>query len=155
MGIKEKIPENLLFQDTKEQLTIISERMSRIPKLSSKDFKESAIQEAEPLSNDILLHIKIWFQHQERLWVHKETEAEDIIQVLVRITRWTGDLLKWMLLTVFLINAHVSPWSVITAVSVTLNSFQMPDRKICSLVWFMRLFTWAFQKMFLQITWKA
>lgn len=65
--IKEKIPENLLFQDTKEQLTIISERMSRIPKLSSKDFKESAIQEAEPLSNDILLHIKIWFQHQERL----------------------------------------------------------------------------------------
>ena len=66
-GNKGKIPENLLFQDTKVQLTIISERMSRIPKLSSKDFKESAIQEAEPLSNDILLHIKIWFQHQERL----------------------------------------------------------------------------------------
>ena len=46
---------------------IISERMSQILKLSLKDFKESAIQEAELLSNDILLHIKIWFQHQERL----------------------------------------------------------------------------------------
>ena len=66
-GNKGKSPRNLLFQDTRAQLMIISERMSQILKLSLKDFKESAIQEAEPLSNDILLHIKIWFQHQERL----------------------------------------------------------------------------------------
>lgn len=66
-NIKEKIPGNLLFQDTKVQLTIISERTSQILKLYLKNFKKLVIQEAELLSNDILLHIKIWFQHQERL----------------------------------------------------------------------------------------
>ena len=54
MEIKEKSPRNLLFQDTRAQLMIISERMSQILKLSLKDFKESAIQEAELLSNDII-----------------------------------------------------------------------------------------------------
>ena len=66
-NIKEKIPGNLLFQDTKVQLTIISERTSQTLKLYLKNFKKLVIQEAELLSNDILLHIKIWFQHQERL----------------------------------------------------------------------------------------
>jgi hypothetical protein len=66
-NIKEKIPGNLLYQDTKVQLTIISERTSQILKLYLKSFKKLVIQEAELLSNDILLHIKIWFQHQERL----------------------------------------------------------------------------------------
>lgn len=66
-NIKEKIPGNLLFQDTKVQLTIISERTSQILKLYLKNFKKLVIQDAELLSNDILLHIKIWFQHQERL----------------------------------------------------------------------------------------
>ncbi|MBD0857537.1 hypothetical protein CGK76_00815 [Erysipelotrichaceae bacterium 7770_A6] len=66
-NIKEKIPGNLLFQDTKVQLTIISERTSQILKLYLKNFKKLVIQKAELLSNDILLHIKIWFQHQERL----------------------------------------------------------------------------------------
>ena len=49
---KGKNPRNLLFQDTRAQLMIISERMSQIPKLSLKDFKESAIQESDihPLS---------------------------------------------------------------------------------------------------------
>ena len=65
-NIKEKIPGNLLFQDTKVQLTIISERTSQILKLYLKNFKKLVIQEAELLSNDILLHIKIWFQHVER-----------------------------------------------------------------------------------------
>ena len=54
MEIKEKSPRNLLFQDTRAQLMIISERMSQILKLSLKDFKESAIQEAKLLSNDII-----------------------------------------------------------------------------------------------------
>ena len=66
-GNKGKNSKNLLFQDTKVQLTIISERTSRILKLYLKNFKKLVIQETEPLSNDILLHIKIWFQHQERL----------------------------------------------------------------------------------------
>ena len=78
-SIKQKIPGNLLFQDTRVQLTIIFKRTSRILKLYLKNFKKLVIQETEPLSNDILLHIKIWFQHQERLQVHKETVAEDII----------------------------------------------------------------------------
>ena len=66
-SIKQKIPGNLLFQDTRVQLTIIFKRTSRILKLYLKNFKKLVIQEAETLSNDILLHIKIWFQHQERL----------------------------------------------------------------------------------------
>lgn len=66
-GNKGKNSKNLLFQDTKVQLTIISERTSRILKLYLKDFKKLVIQEAEPLSNGILLHIKIWFQHHVKL----------------------------------------------------------------------------------------
>ena len=72
--IKEKMGEsysiekvNLAELDTKVQLTIISERTSRILKLYLKDFKKLVIQEAEPLSNGILLHIKIWFQHHVKL----------------------------------------------------------------------------------------
>ena len=58
-SIKQKIPGTLLFQDTRVQLTIIFKRTSRILKLYLKNFKKLVIQEAEPLSNDILLHIKI------------------------------------------------------------------------------------------------
>ena len=66
-GNKGKNSKNLLFQDTKVQLTIISERTSRILKLYLKNFKKLVIQEAEPLSNGILLHIKIWFKRHVKL----------------------------------------------------------------------------------------
>ena len=108
MEIKEKSPKNLLFQDMKVQLMIISERMSQIPKLSLKDFNESAIQEAELLSNDILLHIaksKYIFQRlfPSVFYFREHNKFSDthpfLIQIYVIIRLVTKPFISWSKLT--------------------------------------------------------